>query len=161
MRRIKSISPQSLNTLRIVTISGNSKADIIGGFFRMGVGNSIIDNAHAGGVFAQIDIENGVIMSDGIDVNGNRFLCHPDSRLKIKGFAIPKWESIVDDCCKAALQTNNPITGWDVVINNCGNVEFIEGNSTPDFDVMQSPLQIGVKKRLYFLIKEYCGINLK
>ena len=158
---LKQFHPQSLNTLRVVTIANNSKAQVIGSFFRMGIGDSVIDNAHAGGVFAQIDIKNGVIESDGIDVNGNKYIIHPDSGIKLKGFKIPKWNAIVDTCCEAARQTRNPITGWDVVINSEGKVEFIEGNCNPDFDVMQSPLKIGIKKDIYSLIKDYCGIELK
>ena len=59
-----------------------------------------------------------------------------------------------------AKLTDNPITGWDVVINNKGEIEFVEGNHSPDFDVMQSPLQVGVKKRIYALIKDYCAIEM-
>ena len=57
--------------------------------------------------------------------------------------------------------TENTVSGWDVIINEDGQLEFIEGNVQPDFDVMQSPLKIGVKKRLYALIKEYRGVRMK
>ena len=146
---LKAFHPQSLNTIRVVTISNKKKAEVFGSFFRMGVGNSVVDNAHAGGVFAQIDIKSGVIESDGINTNGERFASHPNSKLRIKGFQIPNWNLICDTCCKAALITGNTFTGWDVVLNNQGNVELIEGNDISDVDVLQSPLQIGIKKRLY------------
>ena len=158
---LKVFHPQSLNTIRVVTVSNKDKAEVFGSFFRMGVGDSIIDNAHAGGIFAQIDIDEGVISSDGINTNGNRFVYHPDSKIKIKGFKIPKWELICETCCEAAKLTENTITGWDVIINNQGDVEFVEGNNRSDFDVMQSPLQVGVKKKIYAKIKEYKGIEMK
>ncbi|MBE6282894.1 MAG: hypothetical protein E7098_00930 [Mediterranea massiliensis] len=158
---LKAFHPQSLNTIRVVTISNKKKAEVFGSFLRMGVGDSVVDNAHAGGIFAQINVKNGEIESDGINTNGCKFIFHPDSMLRIKGYKIPKWNLICDVCCEAALLTTNPITGWDVVINNRGNIEFIEGNSNPDFDVMQSPFQVGVKKKLFSLIKEYRGIDLK
>ena len=158
---LKVFHPQSLNTIRVVTVSNKDKAEVFGSFFRMGVGDSIIDNAHAGGIFAQIDIDEGVISSDGINTNGNRFVYHPDSKIKIKGFKIPKWELICETCCEAAKLTENTITGWDVVINNQGDVEFVEGNNRSDFDVMQSPLQVGVKKKIFAKIKEYRGVEMR
>ena len=158
---LKAFHPQSLNSIRVVTVSNKKRSEVFGSFFRMGVGNSVVDNAHAGGIFAQINIYSGIIESDGINTNGERFTYHPDSGLKIKGFIIPNWDLICNTCCEAALLTGNTFTGWDVVLNNQGNVEFIEGNDISDVDVLQTPLQIGVKKRLYALIKQYRHIKMQ
>ena len=79
----------------------------------------------------------------------------------MKGYKIPKWNDIVETVCEAAKLTDNPITGWDVVINKVGQVEFIEGNHTPDLDMMQSRYNMGLKKKVYALIKEYRGIEMK
>lgn len=158
---LKALHPESLNTIRVVTVSNNKNAEVFGSFLRMGMGDSIVDNAHAGGVFAQINIKDGTIESDGIDTNGNRYVCHPDSGIKLKGFQIPYWNEIVETCCEAAKLTQNTINGWDVAINSKGVIEFVEGNHRPDFDVMQSPLQIGVKKKIFALIKEYSGVVMK
>ena len=158
---LQAFHPESLNTIRIVTIANKKNAEVFGSFFRMGVGNSVVDNAHAGGIFAQIDIDTGIIESDGINTNGDRFMYHPDSKLKIKGFKIPQWNLICSTCCEAAMLTGNVFTGWDVVLNSQGNVEFIEGNDISDVDVLQQPLQIGIKKRLFTVIKEYKGIEMK
>lgn len=156
---LKAFHPQSLNTLRIVTISNKGRAEVFGGCFRMGAGDSIIDNAHAGGVFAQINVKDGIVESDGIDVNGNKFIYHPNSKLKLKGFKIPQWNTIIETCCEAAKLTKNYITGWDVAINAQGEVEIIEGNCWPDIDIIQSP-QKGIKKEICALIKKYYGIEM-
>ena len=156
---LKAFHPQSLNTIRVVTISNLEKSEIFGAVFRVGVGNNVVDNAHAGGLFAQINVKNGVIESDGIDTKGKKFISHPDSGIKFIGFKIPQWDTIVETCCEAAKLKGNPITGWDVAVNNQGDVEFVEGNYGPDFDLMQS--QVGVKKRIYTMIKEYCNIEMK
>lgn len=116
----------------------------------------MVDNAHAGGIFAQVNVETGIVESDGINVNGRTFSVHPDTLLPIKGFCIPLWEEIKKTCIEASYITpENIITGWDVVINDKGEIEFVEGNHGPDFDVMQSPLKVGVKKRLKSLIPNY------
>ena len=158
---LKAFHPQSLNTIRVVTVANKQKAEVFGSFLRMGVGNNVVDNAHAGGVFAQINIKDGMIESDGIDTNGNRYVCHPDTKIQLKGFKIPQWDTVMKTCCEAAQILGNTLMGWDVAINNHGEVEFVEANYGPDFDVMQSPLQIGVRKRLFAKIKEYSGIEMK
>lgn len=158
---LKALHPQSLNTIRVVTVSNKEKACVFSGVLRTGVGESVIDNSHAGGVSAQINIKEGIVESDGVDMYGNRFTVHPDSGISIRGFKIPKWDAIVETCCEVAKQVGNPITGWDVVINNQGKVEFIEGNHTPDLDIMQSRYKQGIKKKIYALIKEYYGVELK
>lgn len=151
---LRSFHPKSLNSIRVVTVYSHEKVVVFGAFFRMGVGESVIDNAHAGGLFAQINVDTGLIESEGIDINGNRYIKHPDTHKWIKGFQIPRWDEIKSICIEASkIVPENPITGWDVVIDTKGNIEFIEGNHGPDFDVMQSPLKIGVKSRLYNLLE--------
>lgn len=157
---LKAFHPESLNTIRVVTVSNQKKSEVFGSFLRTGVGGSVVDNAHAGGIFAQINVQEGVIESDGINTSGQSFERHPDSNLVFKGTKIPHWDTIVKTCCEAALLSGNPITGWDVAINQKGLIEFVEGNYGPDFDVMQSPMKVGVKKRIYAIIKAYFGIEL-
>lgn len=158
---LKAFHPQSLNTIRVVTIANREKSEVFGSFLRMGRGNSVVDNAHAGGIFAQINIQDGTIESDGIDTNGYRYVYHPDSNIKLKGFKIPKWENVVATCCEVAKMAGNTIMGWDVAINNQGEIEFVEANYGPDFDVMQSPLKVGVKEKIFSKIKEYSGVEMK
>ena len=158
---LKAFHPKSLNTLRMVTIANKEKTFVVSGVFRTGVGESVVDNSHNGGVSVQVNVENGVVETDGANTRGERFVCHPDSGLVFKGFQIPQWNKIVDACCEAAKLTENPITGWDVVLNNQGEVEFIEANYGPDMDMMQTRYNKGAKKKLFSLIKEYCGIEMK
>lgn len=158
---LKAFHPQSLNTIRVVTIANKEKACVFSGVFRTGVGDSVVDNSHAGGVSAQINVEKGVVETEGANTNGERFVCHPDSGITFKGYRIPQWDIIVETCCEAAKMTDNPITGWDVTINNNGEVEFVEANFAPDMDMMQTRYKAGAKKKIYALIKEYRGIEMK
>lgn len=158
---LKAFHPQSLNTIRVVTIANKEKACVFSGVFRTGVGESVVDNSHKGGVSVQINVNDGVIETDGANTKGDRFVSHPDSGITFKGFVIPQWDKVVKACCEAAKKTENPITGWDVVVNNQGEVEFIEGNYGPDMDMMQTRYKTGAKKKIFGLIKEYCGIEMK
>ena len=158
---LKAFHPESLNTLRVVTIANREKACVFSGVFRTGVGKSVVDNTHQGGVSAQINVTDGTVETDGANTSGERFSHHPDSGIAIKGFKIPKWDAIVATCCEAAKVTDNPITGWDVVVNHNGDVELIEGNYGPDMDMMQTRYKKGAKKKICSLIKEYRGIEMK
>ena len=150
--------PQSLNTIRFVTIAFRGKAMAFGAIFRMGIGDMIIDNVHAGGLCTQVNIETGVIESDGLAVNGTYYVEHPDTHLKIKGTQIPHWDKVVDFCLTAARETKNIITGWDVVVTDKGIVDLIEVNNRPDFDGgMQAPLKKGVKRKVFASLKDIIG----
>ena len=154
--------PQSLNTIRFVTMSFRGKAMAFGAIFRIGVGDMIIDNVHAGGFCTQVDIETGVVESDGATVAGVRVVRHPDTGLLIKGTQIPHWDDIVESCLRVARQTNNIITGWDVVVTDKGEVELIEVNNRPDFDGgMQAPLKKGVKRKVYDTLSDLIGKEIK
>ena len=158
---LQAFHPQSLNSIRFVTLAFRGKAKAFGAFFRIGVGDMIIDNAHAGGMFAHIDINTGVIDSEAITTNGIRVAKHPDTGLQIKGTQVPRWNEIVEYCLSAARQTRNIITGWDVVIDDKGQVEMIEANNRPDFDLMQSPLRVGLKRPLLDSLSELLGEEIK
>lgn len=140
--------PASLNSIRVVTFSNGIESEIFGAFLRMGNNNRCIDNAHGGGLFAQIDVDTGMIVCDGLDTNGNTYEIHPTSKKKIKGFVIPNWENVKKMCVDASLVLPKiRFAGWDVAVRENGDIEFIEGNHAPDFDLMQSPLKIGVRKK--------------
>lgn len=153
--------PASLNTIRVVTISDDDRCEIFGALLRMGAHGSVIDNTHAGGVYAPINVKTGTIDIPAIDAHNNHYEVHPDTGKPIKGFHIPYWEQIVATC-KAASQTlsNIHFAGWDICVNHNGQVEIIEGNHAPDFDGgMQAPLKIGVKKKLQQTVKNVMGID--
>lgn len=153
--------PASLNTIRVVTISNGDRCEVFGALFRMGAHGSVIDNTHAGGVYAPINVETGSIDIPAIDAHNNHYVVHPDTGIKIKGFPIPKWEQIMATCKKASQTIPNiHFAGWDLCVNQVGQVEIIEGNHAPDFDGgMQAPLKIGVKKKLQKTVMNVLGVD--
>lgn len=154
-KEIQNFHPSSLNTIRVVTFSKNDKIVIFGASLRTGNNGSNVDNAHSGGIFSQIDIETGIVNSNGIDANGNVYINHPYSDVKFKGFKIPLWDSVKKVCIDACKEEPDiRFAGWDVAINSENEVLLIEGNYAPDFDLMQSPQKIGVKKKVYSILKE-------
>lgn len=158
---LASFHPASLNTIRVSVMSNGREAHVLGSFLRMGNNGSCVDNAHAGGIFAQINIGSGVVESEGIDTNGGRYNFHPLTNKPIIGFVIPKWTEIVALCKDATLSI--PMTkfvGWDVCIRNDGCIEFIEGNHGFDVDVLHSPLKVGLRRKIDQLMEDLYGCNL-
>lgn len=158
---IEAFHPASLNTIRVVTVSNNHSCSVFGAVFRMGVGNSFIDNTHSGGIYASINPSTGIVDSEGIDSEGNRYVSHPDSGIVIKGFQIPFWGQVVSACERAShIIPNTVFAGWDLCVLADGRIELIEGNHAPDFDGgMQAPHKIGVKKRVQKVVIEMTGID--
>lgn len=158
---IEEFHPKSLNTIRIVTMSGNGDCIIIGALLRMGVNDSIIDNSHSGGIFVPIDVNSGITIFDGVDINGNIFKTHPNTGKIIKGFHIPHWQDCLNMCIEATkVVPNIRFAGWDLCVLPNGGVELIEGNSAPDVDGgLQVPLKEGIKKKIKSAGEVLFGFN--
>lgn len=153
--------PQSLNTIRVVTVSGKEECAVFGALFRMGTNGNFIDNTHAGGIFAPVNVMTGVIETDAIDAQNQHYAAHPDSGKKIRDFEIPQWKEILATCEQAARHIPDiRFAGWDLCVLPDGHVELIEGNHAPDFDGgMQAPLKIGVKYRFQETAKRVLGFD--
>lgn len=160
-QEIAEFHPQSLNTIRVMTMSNGGKTEVIGSVFRMGVGDSIVDNGAEGGILAPIDSEAGVIIGDGRDEDGHIFKQHPDSGKTIKGFHIPYWRELIEACKKmASLVPDIRIVGWDLCVCADGRIEMIEVNSGPHIMVLQTAYGMGLKPRTITLGKELYGCDL-
>lgn len=141
------LSPNSINTLRIMTEAVNGKAKIIFAAARIGSGKTIADNFHQGGMGVLIDIDLGKLTGNGFDKELNE---SPDSitGVTFDGTVIPYWNEIKEMVLEAALVNSNiHIVGWDVAITTNGPL-LIEGNRGPGFDLVQILLKKGTKYML-------------
>lgn len=134
----------SINTLRIMTYHKK----VIGAVLRIGVGNSNIDNASSGGIYAQIDVEEGVVISCALNYAGEKVIRHPETGIIILGFEIPMWS----ECLKFVNKCLNiiegvPLVGWDIAISPDGPV-LVEVNERPDPFLIQSVSKEGIQSNL-------------
>lgn len=158
---IEEFHPQSLNTIRVVTISNKGECELLGAMLRMGIKNNVVDNSSAGGVVASIDINTGVVTTLGVDKGGNQYEKHPDSGKTIKGFVIPNWGNIVRLCKELPeLLPELVFAGWDIAVLPNGELELIEANVAPLVSGgLQSPMKVGLKPRLSVLGKDVLGYD--
>ena len=128
----------SVNTIRVMTLNYKGECKFLYSVFRMGK-DGVVDNFHAGGVAATVDLETGVVCSNAADLNGNVFTHSPSTGVKIKGFKIPHWEIIRDMCIKATGRIKGTdLVGWDFAVTPEG-ADLIEGNSGASYIVAQIP----------------------
>ncbi|MCF6279061.1 MAG: hypothetical protein L3J14_01810 [Flavobacteriaceae bacterium] len=128
---INKIHSDCINTIRIETyIDKKGTIHNLSGLMRFGVGNSVIDNSHAGGFFVSIDLEAGSLGNVGrqfAEFGGGKLTKHPDSDFVFGGFKLPYFKEICDLTIKATTYLPDRYIGWDIAISNDGPV-IIEAN---------------------------------
>jgi hypothetical protein len=136
------LSADVLTTVRMVTI-----LDETGGYeathavYRMpNHPGAKVDNFHAGGLAAKVDIETGELgpASDiGLHPNSDWHAKHPLSGAQISGRKLPFWKETLDLARRAhAAMPERAVIGWDIAIVVDGPV-MIEGNGGADLDIIQ------------------------
>ncbi len=135
---ISAIYPNSVNTLRIVTIlKEDGIADVVFSSIRIGNHGSFVDNLNSGGMSALIDSTTGAIIKAGEDKDLITYDTHPMTGKPIVGFTVPMFDKAIELCKQAATVVPQiRYVAWDVAMTNDGP-ELIEGNTFPGHDIMQ------------------------
>lgn len=146
---------ESINTLRLSTFVLKDDVEVYGACLRMGVGTAVVDNAGSGGIYALVDLENGILTSIGRNHKNLYFTIHPDSKIIIPGYQLPHWDQAIDLVKKAALAVKDAtVISWDLAYSINGWV-IVEGNDVGDPRLIQAPYQVGFKNRLVDLIDRF------
>jgi hypothetical protein len=136
------LSNDALATLRILTcLDEHEQPETVGAVLRMAIGdNHTVDNIHAGGIAAPVDLDSGELglATDlGTDSRRGRIARHPDSLAMILGRQVTGWAQARQLAERAHRAfADHVLIGWDVAILAEGPC-LIEGNSGPDLDLMQ------------------------
>lgn len=118
--RMAKFHPSSVNTVRMTTWRLDDRTIVFHPTFRMGVGNSFVDNAGAGGVLCAVDAATGKIIAAG-NKFGQKFERHPDTNEQLIGATIPEWDKAVALVKELAqVVPDNRYTGWDLALTKDG-----------------------------------------
>jgi Sugar-transfer associated ATP-grasp len=132
-----SIFPGAVNTIRVLTMSDPDTGEpfIAAAAHRFGSQASApVDNLHAGGLSALIDLDSGVL-SAAAERGEDRLIMHdvhPDTGARISGRVVPNWAALKEHILEVAKRL--PFlcyVGWDIALTAEGPV-FIEGNKQPN-----------------------------
>ena len=134
------LHPSSVNTIRFVTYFDGERNHNLYALLRMGIGGSCVDNAFIGGLIASVNLETGIVETPGyrnIKNIAQQYDCHPETRAKIKGSQIPKWNELLEVIEELVrIVPEQKIVGWDMALTDNGWV-MVEGNSRPIFKSIQ------------------------
>ncbi len=136
--------PHASNTVRLLTLWDDEAGELHTpvAIHRIGTERSRpIDNWSAGGLSAEIDLETGELgratrkpRSGGLRWYDE----HPDTGAPIEGTRVPRWEAVRETVEEIAREnTNIPLLGWDVLLDESGNPVVIEANTGTDVDLLQ------------------------
>lgn len=148
---VAAIYPGSINTVRMVSIRGESgTVYLVTAMFRIGNGK-FVDNFNSGGMVAPMDPETGVVIDRALDKQKNLYNNHPATGTPIKGFAFPDWDkarALVEQAAQVIPEVG--YVGWDVCFTPDGPC-LVEGNQFPGHDIYQLPVhtpdKIGIMPR--------------
>ncbi len=139
----------SVNTVRVYTVYDKGVCDIVYAFLRMGNGGPV-DNFHADGLAANINVETGIVDSNAVNVNNEVYKNSPATGKKIKGFEIPYWKEIVELSKELSkIVPDSKAIGWDFAITENG-IDIIEGNTGAYFvyQLIKVQTKTGIAKNL-------------
>lgn len=124
----------SVNTVRALTVCRpDGEARVMKVILRAGVGDSLVDNTALGGYYYEVDVPTGIVVSKGINKDGELCIIHPGTDIVMLGFKVPKWDEVMQTCLEAARRMPQvAMVGWDVAITADG-VQLIEGNDSADY----------------------------
>jgi hypothetical protein len=139
---LQDLSNGALSTVRLLTcVNERGEPEATNAVFRMAVGrNSLVDNFHAGGIAAAIDMATGTLgHATDLGMRAERGWCdrHPGSGAVIAGRRLPHWPEAVELVQRAhAAFPDRLFIGWDVGMLADGPC-IVEGNGSPDLDIHQ------------------------
>lgn len=121
--------PQSVNTLRMVTLRFKGEIHYLLTFARFGANNSVNDNAGTGGVCLGVQ-DNGKFLDIAVDADINTYTHHPTTNFEFKKMGrienFDKFINYVVEGHKKIL--HHDFVSWDIAVDVDGNPLFIEAN---------------------------------
>lgn len=135
---MSALYPDSINTLRMVTLNNGKVVTLVLAICRMGNGEQV-DNFLHGGMMTRIDTETGKLLYDAVDAKNVVYKEHPMTGTTFVGYQIPMWEACVEMVKEAALVVPEVgYVGWDIAVTPDGPV-LVEGNEFPGHCLYQLP----------------------
>jgi len=149
---LAAVHPQSVNTLRVFTVRFDDRIEFLPFAWRVGRGDSCVDNGGSGGIFCALNDEGEIIKTS--DEKGRFYDVHPDTGHPLVGFKIPRFEEAKEFSKELAMVVpSNRYCGWDIALTDDGWV-MQEGNWQGGIVTFQCPLQKGYRKEMDAIMEE-------
>lgn len=140
---------RSVNTIRIHTIvDGQGQVHMGHPYIRFGLGDSLVDNLHAGGQMYPIDMETGIICGRGFNQHWETRVMHPGLGRTLLGMQIPMWDKVLataDAGARMLAPMGVRYLAWDIAVtpddtvivevNHQGNARLFEFFDEPRYNL--------------------------
>ena len=126
------LHPQSINTIRLITVAGKRGVSHLPLTVRVGSGTSNVDNIHAGGMAIGVDDSgtlNGKAYRLGNCDNKEVLYVHPDTLINFSGYKLAAIPEMINSSYK--LHGSVPgigVISWDFTVSKSGEPIVIEAN---------------------------------
>jgi len=133
------IDPESVNTLRLVTLRWNSEIHYLLGFLRIGSGSAVNDNAASGGLCAGVS-DDGFLNDYPVETSGKVLIAHPTTGFSFKNNNVQilnfdRFKEFVVNLHSDVLHHN--LISWDIAVGKDNLPFFIEHNFGGQFWIYQ------------------------
>ena len=133
----------TLNTVRLVTLVLNGEAHIISSILRIGADGKCVDNVALGGYQVTIrpdgSLESTAYTNRKVETAPGEFtfkveyVDHTHTGAKFDGAFVPSWDKLCQTACEQALRLPYmKLIGWDLGVDEQGDVVLIEFNACPE-----------------------------
>lgn len=137
---MRQFNTSSVNTIRLYVYKSvkDNQCHVVGGALRIGKNGSFLDNAHAGGRFVGINMENGELGKTTYDTEGFASPEHNGVDFSKGCFHIPNWNAVKEFAANVVTAIPHMrYVGLDIALDkrdnptlieyNCGNGSMITG----------------------------------
>ncbi len=127
------LNPTSLNTLRVLSFHHGDEVFVLYAVVRIGRKDRMVDNETAGGINADICLEDGRIQDCAYGTPAEKRIQTTDVGTALKGFEIPAFAEVLSTVKQ--LHKRLPyfnLIGWDFGVDSTGKPVLIEFNRCPD-----------------------------
>lgn len=123
------LNPSSINTIRVLSLlTKDSKCKILSSVVRIGRNGSHVDNASSGGITVGVE-EDGQLKDMAYDVRGERYYCHPDTKVLFSSVSIPDYDKIKEAVGRIHWELPQfRMLSWDIALDADGKIVLIEVN---------------------------------
>ena len=127
---LAAFNPQSINTIRIMTLFYDGEPHFMSAVLRMGINGAKVDNCSSGGIVCGIS-EDGRLKNRAFDNAANVYYKHPQG-MAFEGIEVPSFHKCVETALRLSLRLTNvtKLVSWDFSVDKEGNPILIESNLT-------------------------------
>lgn len=129
---MNALNPDSINTIRIVTYRKGMEVFVLYAAIRIGRKGQAIDNESAGGISTKINMD-GTLCRYAYGAPGQDKIELTDTGVKLEGYQVPSFEKALAMVKEQHLNLPfQDLVGWDISIDETGDPEMLEWNTTPE-----------------------------